>query len=235
LLAAGDGDGIRLWDTATRREVRRWKADGASVLAFAPDGGALLTAGGDGTCLLWDVAGRLEVRDGPPSAKELEALWDDLAGDAEKAWRAVRTLAAAPGSSLRLLKERLKPTVVRDVRGMARLIADLDADDFATREKASAELTKFGDEAVPALRAALAGKPSPEALRRITAILSARRAAPPPEELRARRAVCALEWMGTAEAKDLLATLANGAAGAPATDAARAALDRLEKRDAAAP
>jgi WD40 repeat protein len=236
LLAAGDGDGFRLWDTATRREVRRWKADGASVLAFAPDGGALLTAEGDGTCLLWDVAGRLEPRDGPPTPKLLEALWDDLAGDAaEKAWRAVRTLAAAPEPSLRLLNERLKPTVVRDPRGMARLIADLDADDFATREKASAELTKRGDEAVPALRAALAAKPSPEALRRITAILSARRAAPPAEELRARRAVCALEWMGTAGAKDLLAALANGAAGAPATDAARAALDRLEKRDAAAP
>lgn len=52
-----------------------------------------------------------------------------------------------------------------------KLIADLDADNFRTREAATKELLRFGVEALPALKDALAESPSEEAARRIKSIL----------------------------------------------------------------
>lgn len=49
---------IRLWDVAARRDLCRVKAHrgGISALAFSPDGRRLLSASGDATALVWDVA-----------------------------------------------------------------------------------------------------------------------------------------------------------------------------------
>jgi hypothetical protein len=237
LLAVGGAGGIQVWETATCQEVVRWKGHRGRVqsLLFAPDGKTLVSVGQDTTALVWDVAGRLEARDGPPAAKELDALWDDLgAADAAKAWRAVRALAAFPEASAPFLKGRVKAAEPADPRRLGRLIADLDAEDFAEREKATHELTEQGRQAVPALRAALAAGPSAEARQRIEALL-AKSVTPNGEPLRALRAVCALEWMGTAEAKEALRAVAGGAPAAAPTEAAAAALGRLPKRPAAAP
>jgi len=235
LLATADDSGPILWEAATCKEVRRWKGHHGKVTAllFTPDGKTLLTGSMDTTALAWDVAGRLEARDGPPSAKELDAWWDALAGkDAAGAWRGVRALAAAPGPAAPLLKDRLKQRDAPEGR-LARLIADLDDDDFDVREKATAELDRLKGEAVPALRKALAARPSAEAKQRIEGLL-AKSAELSADELRALRAVCALEWMGTAEAKDALQAVADGGFVA-AADAAQAALGRLVKRPAAMP
>ncbi len=57
---------IHLWDNATGKEVRRWKASRSAVyaLAFAPDGKTLLSGhGGNGDSLkLWEVATGRELR-----------------------------------------------------------------------------------------------------------------------------------------------------------------------------
>src|SRR5437660_1571661 len=68
-------------------------------LAFSPDGKRIVTAGGDGSAVVWDL-----TRDEKPPAKdlkltgkELDALWADLGGDdARKSYAALRTLRAAP-------------------------------------------------------------------------------------------------------------------------------------------
>ena len=64
--------------------------------------------------------------------------------------------------------------------------------------------------AEPALRQALRADPSLEARRRIDALLEIRdreTSDPPPEKLRALRAIEALEWAGTAEAREVLRRL----------------------------
>src|SRR5229473_2757148 len=59
LLAAGCHDtAIKLWDTASGKEVRELKGHTKDVrgLAFAPDGKTLASGGMDGIIQLWDTA-----------------------------------------------------------------------------------------------------------------------------------------------------------------------------------
>jgi hypothetical protein len=119
-----------------------------------------------------------------------------------------------------------------DGKQLAGLIGDLDSDDFAKREKVTVELEEFGEQALPAYRKALEGKPSLESRRRLEELLSKAHTAywdVSGERLRALRAVEALELYGSDEARELLKTLATGAAGARLTDQAKAALERLAK------
>ena len=79
------------------------------------------------------------------------------------------------------------------------------------------------------MRGALAAKPSLEARRRLEAITGRLRGLwhkPDPERLRTLRA---LELWGTAEAREVLSSLAKGAVGAPVTERAKAALGRIGK------
>src|SRR5262249_21442093 len=58
LLTAGQEGLIRVWDVATRREVRHWRGHEGGVLALAlsGDGRTLATGGRDSVVRLWDVA-----------------------------------------------------------------------------------------------------------------------------------------------------------------------------------
>jgi WD40 repeat protein len=227
LLAAGDFDNdVRLWETATCREILRWKGHGGRVTAavFAPDGKTLLTGAEDGSALLWDVTGRLTRRDPPRTAKEKDVLWADLSGeDAARAHDVVQTLAAAPGEAVPLFRERLKAVTAAEPRRVSRWIADLNDDEFAVREKATAELTRLGAAVAAALRDALDDKTPPEMRLRIEGLL-AKQTSYSAEQVRSLRAIRALEWMGTDEARQVLRVVAKGAPGAVETEAARAAL-----------
>jgi hypothetical protein len=114
---------------------------------------------------------------------------------------------------------------------MERLIADLDNDKFAVREKATVELERLGERVQPALRKALTNNPSLETRRRIEQVLEA---TDPenrgPAQRRALFAVEVLVQAGTPEARRLLETLAAGAPDAPLSDAAKNGLERLSKR-----
>jgi WD40 repeat protein len=51
----GDGDGVRLWDVRSGKEVRQLDKDGTLTIAFSPDGRRALTGHGHCTIKLWDV------------------------------------------------------------------------------------------------------------------------------------------------------------------------------------
>src|SRR5262249_26028963 len=202
--------------------------------AFAPDGRVLASGGWDGTVLVWDVTGMLKNGRLPSVAlkpDELEPLWQELMDeDARNAHEAVWRLAAAGPQAVPFLRERLHPVPAADLKRVARLIADLDHDSFAVRDRATEELAGPGEGGQEPLRQGLAGRPSVEARVRLQRLLKPLGdPLPPPERLRPLRALAVLEQAGTPEAKQVLEALARGSAGAPLTREAKAALERLTK------
>jgi hypothetical protein len=110
---------------------------------------------------------------------------------------------------------------------LARLVKELDADDFEAREKATVELEKVGGAAEAALRRSLEGTPSAELKQRVELLLGKlRTASASPERVREARALELLERLDAPEAKELLSELARGAAGAWLTEEAKALLRR---------
>jgi RNA polymerase sigma factor (sigma-70 family) len=236
LIASGGGDvarrdnAVHLWEAASGRLIRRFDGhhSGVSSLAFSPDGCKLASGGGDATILIWDatVRPRQPVR----TEKELEACWETLASeDAARAYEAVCSLAAAPERALPILEKHLHPVPRPDAATVARLIADLNSDDFAVRQKAGEELGKLGEAAVVPLRKALADKPALEVRRRLQQLIDQAQSRGG-DWLRRLRAVQALERMHTPRARHLLESLAAGAPGASLTEDAKAALRRLASR-----
>jgi WD40 repeat protein/serine/threonine protein kinase len=63
--SAGQDSAIRVWDVATRKDVRSLPpghGDGVSAVAFSPDGKLVLTGSVDHTVRLWEVATGRELR-----------------------------------------------------------------------------------------------------------------------------------------------------------------------------
>jgi WD40 repeat protein len=235
-LATGGGDhAVRLWEVATGKERRQFRGHGGAIdsLSFSADGTLLASAGTDRTTLLWGVYRRPRGEAAQAPAEDLEQGWQALAGeDAREAYEAIGRLASFPRQSVALLRRRLRPVVVPDPQALARLMAGLDSERFEERKQAVRELEGLGLAAEPALRRALAGKPSLEARRRIESLVERLEGSEWP---RAARAVEALEAMGTADARDLLQALAQGTPESRLTQEARASLERLAKRPAAGP
>ena len=115
---------------------------------------------------------------------------------------------------------------------MNALVAELDNESFERRQEAVKQLKTLGWRAGPALREALNANPTPETKRRIQEVLAALDApiTISTEEIRALRAVFALERIGGREARATLATLAKGVTDARLTREAKAALERLNKQ-----
>jgi WD40 repeat protein len=237
LVAWARTDGtILVWDTVLAQEVAAFRqlpsTHGTLPLAFAPDG-RWLAAVQDSTVLIWDVrhlAKPAQPAGAPRTDKDLEALWNDLNGDAASAHRAIWALAGTPDPAVALIQARLRPKPAPDPERIPLLIRRLDSERYAEREQATEELANLGPLAEAALRQALAHGPSPEQRRRIEQLLARLQAAVlPPETVQAYRVVEVLERAGTPDARELLKTLAKGPPELALTQDARAALDRLAK------
>jgi WD40 repeat protein len=237
LLASGSWGGkIHVWEVATGKERRSFPGHRGQVhtLAFSPDGKTLISGSADSTILLWDM---FAPTDQPPSeklaAERLEALWTNLSSaDAGLVHETIVTMLNAP-QALGLLRQRLQFIPRPDQANIERLIANLNSDEFATRQQASSELEKLGDLAVPFLTAALKTRPGLEVRLRIEQILAkAEHRVSSSEDLQTWRALEVLEHIGTPDAKQVVEKLAQGAPGHRITEEAKASLERLRKRPA---
>lgn len=209
------------------------------ALAFAPDGRRLISACDDTTALIWDSTGNGTNAAAKLTARDLDTIWADLAHEkGDRAYRGIWALTTDPTDALPYLQEKLKPVAV-DPKRLDALIADLDSNVFAKRQKAIAELEEMSELAEGALKKALDAKPPLEVKTRLDKLLAKiekERNALDPHRLRIMRASEALEKIGTEEARKLLEALAEAPPELRLTDEVkrevRACLDRLASRKA---
>jgi WD40 repeat protein len=235
LIAAGGEDRlVRLWQVSDGkpRAVLAGHRGNVTGLAFAPDGKRLLSTSADGAVLIWDVAEALRLPRPARSSRgrPLESLWDALAKDAEVADGALRELAERPAAALPFLARHVHRVQDVEPERLVKLIADLDSNTSATRDRAGKELERFGEVAGPALRKAVQS-PSVEVRRRAERLLTLLdQPALSGAEARQVRVVELLETIGSPDCIRMLEDLAAGSAEARLTREARGALGRLRKR-----
>jgi RNA polymerase sigma factor (sigma-70 family) len=223
-IATGGYEGrVALWETRTGQSVLQLAGHPTWVFSvvFSPDGRSLLTGSGDSTALVWD----LRPTAGTPDGLGVAALWDALAGeDAPAAYRAVWSLADRPDRSVPFLKTRLVPVKPIDPERLRKLLDALGSDRSAERDMASRDLAALGHVIESELRRELEQAPPAEKRGRLRELLDGLSAVGSSEDVRQARAVVALKWANTPEARRLLGELAGGAPGARLTQEAKAAL-----------
>lgn len=150
----------------------------------------------------------------PPARKEMEAWWTALgSAKSREAARAMGSLLRAGAAAAPFLAEKVPAGAALDEVRIAALLRDLDAEDFAVREKASAALLGMADVAEPLLKAAMAETTSAEVKARLREILEN----PPagklsdlkPEDHAMLRLLALLEALDTPEAREAMARLVN--------------------------
>src|SRR5262249_7544995 len=152
----------------------------------------------DGTVLVWDLKSLPPLTPLQLRPEDLASLWLDLAAaDAAKAHQAVWRLASAPGGSIPFLAAPVTPATEASLARARRLVADLDSDEFRVRANAAKELEALADEAAPALREVLGGRPTLEVRRQAERLLERVSVPRSSEVLRRLRAVQVLERIGS--------------------------------------
>ena len=231
ILGKTDGE-ILLWDSPNGKAKRRLPGHSDAVLTVACSKGGrfFLSGSADTTALLWDKAAlraapTIEAMNLTPA--EMEARWKDLASsEVPCAVAAIRSLSGDAAHSVPFLRRQLRPVHIEE-EDLARWIAALDDDAFDVREQASHRLEQAGAAARRLLRTALEDKPSLEKRQRVLRLLEAVEH-PSATVLRENRAVEVLLYSGTPEARELLRTLAQGAAEHRLTQQAKASLRCLD-------
>lgn len=224
LLATGGHDAtVRVWELASGQERQTITAhrDQVSSVAFSSDGRLLATVSSDAPVFIWDL-----YRPGAkPTAADRDALWDELAKETH--WAAMKRLLADPALAISLIRQRVTIPAKPDPEFVKTRLADLDSQQFATRQKALAHLEKLGAAIEPVVRAELDARPGAEKRRQLLRLLDIL-AAPSPDQLRMLRAVEVAERVATPAAKALLEDWSKGPAGARLTQEAAGALRRMK-------
>jgi hypothetical protein len=201
---------------------------GATTRAIGEEGAMTKALGEAGGVALGQVV-QVQPMSRDLTDAQLKAVWGDLgANDPGKGLQAAAVLYGSK-QALTFLKDNLKfETAKVEAAQLARLVKDLDSDEFETRENAEKALEKLGMAALAALQAAIADKAtSMEVKMRAQRLVDKFKDNSP--ILQAQRGVEVLVALNTPEAKALLETIAKGPDGDLVVPVARKALERIQK------
>jgi dipeptidyl aminopeptidase/acylaminoacyl peptidase len=245
MLASGSAgrdigdESVHLWEIATGSERCRLAGHQYTIssIAFSPDATMLASGSKDGTALIWDLKHlpQEEPAKRHVANEDLEKRWGELAdSEAPRAFRAIRAFVREPEQTVPFLKSRLQPVFLAEPPRVHELIATLDSDRFKDRQEATEELAMQVELVEPALRQTQSDSASAEVRRRLEQILRTReRDMFSPRQLQMLRGIEVLENIGSKAASRVLEPLAQGTPQFQITQAARASLDRLAKRNSA--
>jgi hypothetical protein len=187
----------------------------ARQFEFSPDGGRVAVSLADTTVMIFDTAAwrqQIEEQVAKAMPAELSTLWDQLAGDSAAGLRAARLLLrAGEEKAVALLEAKIDAKKAPAEETVKQLIADLDSEIFASREKAEKALRTLSTQAESHLRKAFAANPAAEPRRRIEKLLQEIAAHKlTSDERREVLAVQVLAWTNADSARRLLAKWAKG-------------------------
>jgi WD40 repeat protein len=232
VIAFGKETGFGRCDAATGTEEKKaWKGgfrDTITPVAFDA-GSRSFAASTDPLPRLWDLASPTRQRRAAVvslNSEDLQIMWEGMgAADELQGLEILEALKLAPADVTTFFKGRLK--AVEPIPDVDKLISDLSNPSFEARQTATEQLEKLGDYAVPELLKVLDGKPSLEVQRRVDRLLRlVEDGLQEPEDRADLRAVMFLGLLKSAEARDVLESLAEGDPKATLTRAAKKALGK---------
>jgi WD40 repeat protein len=204
--------------------------DRVTSACFSYDSKELVSGSADNTIIVWNTwfgGATVSGRKGIPV--EFVVLWHSLAGPAREAWPAMASLATLGTRAVVCLEQELRPAPAANKNKVRKILDDLDASLFDTREAASNEIGHLSREEVEYLLALGALSKSPEVAARMRIgreLLNGESK----EDLQKCRAIQVLERIGTSRALALIEKLAGGEELSIVTREAKASLKGIERR-----
>ena len=218
---------LKVWYFTGTEPVGKLRGKSGAVRAVSSDSnGAVVAAGNDNsTILIWDIRPLLASH--PPYAdikkKTPEDCWFALGEkDARKGLEGVLCLWKQPREGTEFLRTHLSPVATKSKKELARLVDELCSNDLSTRQKAAKELLNCGETADKEMKKKMASELPLEDRRRIEAALRRSES----NQLRCRRAIQALEYVGSPLAWEVIHRMSQGSAQSEITREAVSTLTR---------
>jgi hypothetical protein len=214
--SAGPESVVRVSDVVSGHEYvsQTGHSGDVNAVAFSPEGRVLASGGADGNVFLWKVPVPHPEREIPTTADAWEKL-DSI--EPVVAYHALGCLLAHPGRAVTVIGDGFRGIPAEEVR-IRRWIAELDHDEYRTREAARRNLLKTGLRGAAALMEPDRKRLGPEGEQRVRLILEAldSQGLRVPEgglfgePLRSVRGVRVLETIGGKAAREVLEEAAKG-------------------------
>lgn len=227
ILAVGDknlnNSLVSLIEFASGETIAKWDGhhDEVTALEFSVDNRTLYSGSGDSTILQWDATARHGKTSAAPNLQE---AWDTLDKAASKSYPAIWDFVDAPKEAVSMLRKKLIPTKV-DAQEYQRLVDDLDAKAFRTREKASDALKTMGYSIELFLQQTLKVEKRPEVKERIGKLVDELGGT---SWLRMQRAMQILRTINSEESRKILVELSKGSPESMLTKEATAVLGQMQ-------